>query len=255
MSTGPQHIRGNSSGGQSLMLDISKGKVPGHRMVYVNSYANDITSTKKLIWPFTSQYVISDTPSTFYLTSTNAVDSQAVLIEWLDNDRVEQTSIITLTGQTPVLFAVGIGARINKMRTIGASNTAGTVYVSRASGHTGGTPNVSSNIVCGYEATTQTSRLAFYSVPAGHTLFGVSGYFSAPKGRDNDFLWNARNPFIGIPATETNVISLYESTAEINFAMTPAPEKTDAYFTANTEQASGRVSCRIVGILVDNNYL
>lgn len=239
-----------------FILDISKGLIPGHKMIYVNSHAHLIDSTVKLIWPFASQYVFGDVATSFWLTSDNTADTQSVLVEWLDADYTPQTSVIVLNGQTPVEFAIGVGLRINKMRTILTTvGTLGDVYATRENNHTDGVPNDTSMIVSAYESKTQTSNLALFSVPADKTLFGFEGYFSAPKGRDNDFYWNARNPLAGIPDTLTNVVSVYQETIQINFAMTPIPEKTDAWFTSETTQASGRVSCRVVGILVDNDKL
>ena len=224
-------------------------------MVYVNSYANNITTTTKLIWPLASQYAISDTPTSFWLSSTSAVDTNNILIETLDSDYNEKSFIISLSGQTPVEFSEGTGLRINKMRCISPNGTIGDVYAARENAHTGGVPNDSSMIVSAFESSRQTSNLAFFTVPAGFTLFGQVGYFSAPKGRDNDFYWNVRNPSIGIPLTATNVVSIYESTVQLDFAMTPIPQKTDAFFSSNTTTGNGRVSCRVVGILVDNDYL
>lgn len=241
--------------GEPLELSIAKGLVAGHKMVYVNSYANEITTATKLIWPFASQYVIDDTPTSFWLSSTNAADTNNILIQTLDANYNEQNFVIPLNGQTPVEFSAGVGLRINKMRCITPVGTLGNVYAARANNHTGGIPNVSSMIVSAFEAEKQTSNLALYSVPAGHTLFGQVGYFSAPKGRDNDFYWNARNPSASIPPTITNVVSVYQDTVQIDFAMTPIPEKTDAFFSSATTASNGRVSCRVVGILVDNEYL
>lgn len=238
-----------------MILDISKGLIPGHSMVYVNSYANVIDTTTKLVWPFASQYVFSDTPTSFWLTSTNALDDQDILIQTLDADYNPQSFVITLIGQTPIEFSIGVGLRINKVRCVSPTPTLGDVYAARENNHTDGIPNDTSMIVSAFEQDHQTSGLALHTVRAGHTLFGYTGYFSAPKGRDDDFFWNARNPELSIPDTITNVVSIYEGPFEVNFAMTPIPEKTDAYFSSKTEQASGRVSLRVVGILVDNNYL
>lgn len=241
---------------EPLELAINKGKAPGHRMVYVNSFANNIGATEKLIWPLSTQYVISDTPSTFWLTSTSAADTKDILVEWLDGARNRFSTVVTLNGQTSVPFAIGVGLRINKMRTVNSIvGTLGNVYATRQDSHVAGIPTNPDMIVSYIEQAAQTSTLAFYGVPSGHTLFGTTGYFSSPKGRDNDFFWNARNAAIGIPPTRTNVVSVYESTIEIDFAMTPIPENTDAYFTAKTEAGNGSVDSRVVGILVDNNYL
>tara|TARA_R110000765_G_C18931952_1_gene606850 strand:- start:1242 stop:2063 length:822 start_codon:yes stop_codon:yes gene_type:complete len=241
---------------EPFTLLISKGLVPGHSMVYVNAYAESVGTTEKLIWPLTSQYVITDTPSTFWLTSTNVADTNDILVEWLDSARTKFSTVVTLNGQTSVPFAVGIGLRINKMRAINdVAGTLGDVYAARADGHAAGIPTDTDMIVSYFAQDTQTSTLAFYAVAAGHTLFGLSGYFSSPKGRDNDFFWNARNAVGGIPGTRTNVVSVYQTTIEIDFAMTAIPQYTDAYFTSKTQAGSGSIDSRIVGILVDNNYL
>ena len=241
---------------EPLELSISKGLIAGHKIVYVNAYANDISTTTKLIWPFASQYVFSDVASSLWLSSTNATDTQPILIEYLDNNYTPITVVVNLTGQTPIEFAIGVGLRVNKMRTIlTADQTLGDAYISRENNHTNGMPNDTATIVSAFEQRTQTSTLALYTVPAGFTLFGQVGYFSAPKNRDNDFYWNARNPSGGLPDTVTNVVSVYQSTIQIDFAMTPIPQRTDAFFTSLTEAGNGRVSCRVVGILVDNDYL
>ena len=224
-------------------------------MIYVNAYANVIDTTPKLVWPFASQYVFGDVATSFWLTSTGAADTQNILIETLDSDYIPKSFVVALTGQTPVEFSVGVGLRINKMRNITFTRTTGDVYAARENNHTGGIPNDTSMIVSGFEQDHQTSNLALYTVPVDKTLFGYTGYFSAPKGRDDDFFWNARNPSIGIPETITNVVSIYQGPFEVNFAMTPIPAKTDAWFSSKTEQASGRVSVRVVGILVDNDKL
>ena len=239
---------------QPLELLISKGLMPGHRMVYLNSYANNITSTTKLVWPFDSPYVFGDSATSFWLSSTNIVDNQDILIETLDSNYIEQSFVVALNGRTTVEFSIGTGLRINKMRCVSPTATLGDVYATNQD-HLGGAPLLTSTIVSAFEAEKQTSNLALYTVPAGHTLFGDVGYFSSPKGRDNDFFWNARNPSASIPPTVTNVVSVYQTTIQIDFAKTPIPEKTDAYFTSKTETGSGRTSARIVGILVDNNYL
>ena len=241
---------------EPFTLRVSKGLVPGHSMVYVNTFANSIGTTEKLMWPLASQYVITDTPSTFWLTSTNVADTNDILVEWLDSARNRVSTVVTLNGQASVPFAVGIGLRINKMRAINdVSGTLGDVYAARADSHSAGIPTDTDMIVSYFAQDTQTSTLAFYAVAAGHTLFGLTGYFSSPKGRDNDFFWNARNAAAGIPGTRTNVVSVYQTTVEIDFAMTPIPQYTDAYFTAKSETGSGSVDSRIVGILIDNNYL
>ena len=238
---------------QTYLFAIAKGEVPGHRMHYTHAVSPSIGTTQVLIWPLDFTPTFNDTATTLYLTSSDNTDTHFVQIDWLGADYKSTTSLIQLAGHTPV--PIGVGLRVNRAFTVATTKTLGNVYVANANNHTLGIPNDNTEIVSYYSIATQTRSMALFTVPAGYTAFGVSGYFSAPKGRDNDFFWNVRNPNLPIPPINTNVVSVYQTTKEIDFAFTSIPEKTDAYFTANTTASTGRVSARIPTILVDNNFI
>ena len=243
----------NLAGDDATLLDIKHGKVPGHKIQYVHAYSPNIGTTQELVWPLGGNITFNDTPSTLYLTSTNAADNQYVQIEWLDGDYLPVTSLVQLNGQTPV--AIGTGLRVNRAFTVAVTPTIGDVYIANANNHTSGVPNDATEVVMYYEASTQTRSMALFTCPAGHTTFGLTGYFSAPKSRDNDFFWNVRNPNLPIPPINTNIVSVYESTVELDFKLTDIPAKTDAYFTSSTSGGNGRVSLRIPILIVDNDYI
>ena len=235
-----------------FLLDIAKGKVEGHSLQYVTAFG-EINSTEGIIWPLGGQLTFNDTPTTLYLSSSNNSDNQFISLVWLDANYAQQTSLVQLQGHT--LVAIGLGLRINDMFTVATSPTLGDVYVANADNHSNGVPNDQAEIVATFEADGQFRPLSLYTVPAGFTAFGNVGYFSSPKGRDNDFFWNVRNPTTPIPKLRTNVCSVYQTTVQVDLSWTRAPEKTDVYFTANTAQGSGRVSTRTVVVLVDNTKL
>lgn len=236
-----------------FLLRIAQGKVAGHTLQYVHAYASAIGTTEALIWPKNAAYTFNDsTTTTLYLTSTNAADNQFVRIHWLDGEHKKQVSTLQLNGTTPVV--IGIGMRVNRMFTLGTSKTLGDVYVSNALSHTAGEPTLETTVAY-YEAKTQTRSMMLYTVPAGHTAYGVNGYFSSAKGKDTDFFWNVRNPGGFIPEVNTNVVSVYQNTVVIPFEWTSIPEKTDAFFTAAASVSVGRVSSRIPVVTVDNEYL
>lgn len=237
---------------EDFILKISKGIVPGHRIQYIHSYAPAIGTTEEFIWPLNGQYTFNDTPSNLYLTSSNASDTGFVFVRWIDDKYDEQQNVYQLNGQDPVL--IGLGLRVNQAFTSGVNQTQGDIYVSNALTHSQGVPTQATTVMM-YEQKTQTRSMALLTVPKGHTAFGLSGYFSSPKNRDNDFFWNIRNPLGLLPPINTNVVSVYQTTTEIDFKFTSIPEETDAWFTAKTETGSGRVSIRIPTIIVDNNYL
>jgi len=237
---------------QDFVLAVSKGIVPGHRIQYIHSYAPAISTTEDFIWPLGGQYSFSDTPSNLYLTSSDASDSGFVFIRWIDSNYDEQSGTYQLNGQSPVV--IGQGLRVNQAFTAGVNKTSGDIYVSNDLTHISGVPTQETTVMM-YEQRTQSRSMALYTVPKGHTAFGLSGYFSSPKGRDNDFFWNVRNPVGLLPPINTNVVSVYENTVEIDFKFTSIPERTDAWFTAKTEAGTGRVSIRIPVLIVDNDYL
>lgn len=237
---------------QDFLLAVSKGVVPGHRLAYIHSYAPLIGTTEAFIWPLNGQYTFSDTPSQLYLTSSNAADTSFVFVRWIDANYDEQQGFYQLNGRTPV--PIGIGLRVNQSFTAGTTKTLGNVYVSNALTHVAGVPTQATTVMM-YEQKTQTRSMALYTVPRNHTAFGLSGYFSSPRNRDNDFFWNVRNPLGLLPPINTNVVSVYESTTEIDFKFTSIPEETDAWFTAKTETGTGRVSIRIPTVIVNNDYL
>jgi len=236
-----------------FLLRVAQGRVPGHTLQYVHAYATVVGVTEILVWPKNDTYTFSDsTTTTLYLTSDNAADvGKVVRIYWLDGEYKPQRSDVQLNGTTPVV--IGVGMRVNRMFTIGAA-TLGDVYVANALVHTAGVP-VLPHVVAYYEAKTQTRSMLLYTVPAGHTAYGIDGYFSSAKGKDTDFFWNVRNPQGFLPNINTNVVSVYESTVVIPFDWTSIPEKTDAFFTASASTSSGRVSSRIPILVVDNDYI
>lgn len=75
------------------------------------------------------------------------------------------------------------------------------------------------------------------------------------KDNTSFHLLNGSDGPLQVSSIDTNVVSVYQSTVEVNFRATPVPEKTDAFFTSSTETGNGRVSSRIVAMLVDNDYI
>jgi len=236
-----------------FLLRVSQGLVPGHSLQYVHAYATAIGTTEILVWPKNVPYTFNDsTTTTLYLTSSDAADvGKVVRVYWLDGEHKPQRTDVLLNGVTPVV--IGVGMRVNRMFTLGAA-TLGDVYVSNALTHTAGVPT-DATIVSYFTAKTQTRSMLLFTVPAGHTAYGIDGYFSSAKGKDTDFFWNVRNPQGSLPEINTNVVSVYETTVVIPFDWTSIPEKTDAFFTAAASASSGRVSSRIPILVVDNDYI
>jgi len=240
-------------GSTEFLLEVAKGKIDGHRIAFIPAFG-DISTTETLIWRHGGAYTFNDTAATLYLSSSDNTDTQDVRIVWLDANYEEQTSLVTLQGHT--LVTIGTGLRVNEIYTLDSTSTAGDVYVANANNHTNGVPNNQAEIVATFDSDAQVRQMGLYTVPAGYTVFGVGEiYFSSPKGRDNDFFWNTRNPTTPTPTLKTNVTSIYQSTVAIELSYSPLPEKTDVFFTANTSTGSGHVTMSCPILIVDNTKL
>lgn len=240
-------------GPTEFLLEVAKGKVDGHRIIFMPALG-DVSTTETMIWRQGGVYTFNDVPATLYLSSSDNADTQDVRVVWLDANYDEQTSLVTLQGHT--LVTIGTGLRVNELYTLDTTPTAGDVYVANANNHTNGVPNNQAEIVATFTSDAQVRQIGLYTVPNGYTAFGVGEiYFSSPKGRDNDYFWNTRNPAVPTPTLKLNVTSVYQSTVAIGLMYSPLPEKTDAFFTANTSSGSGRATMRGPILIVDNTKL
>lgn len=237
---------------EDFLQAVNQGLVEGHSIYYIHSYSDAIGATQGLIMPSGEDYTFSDTPSELYLTSDNDSDTQNVVIEWLDATYGIQKGAYQLQGHTPV--SIGVGLRVNDAFTSAILPTLGSVFISNALTHTNGTPTAETTLMC-YAPGPQTRAMALFTVPSGHKAYGVKGFFSASKGKDVDFFWNTRNPNIPIPPINTNVLSVYQNTVEVDFGYTPIQATSDAWFTAVSPNGTAKVSARIIVVLVDDEFV
>lgn len=237
---------------EDYLLAVGAGKIEGHSIFYAHGFSDVASTDNRMIHPSSDEYFFKDTPSTLYLTSSDDTDTQVVTLDWLNEDYLPVTSSVTLQGQTPV--EIGLGIRVNKAFTTDVTATIGSVFVSNALSHTDGVPEIEDTVMC-YLPGPQTRTMALFTVPDGHTAFGFKGFFSSSKGKDCDFYWNTRNPYIPIPPTQTKVLSVYQNTIEVDFGCTKIEARSDAWFSVVSSIGNSKVSTRVIVVVVDNNFL
>jgi len=155
------------------------GTYPNRQMVKLFGRAPDVDNTYVDVWEGpTSTYVFPATAQQMAVVSTSANDTSAgtgaqkVTIQYLDNNYVARTEVVTLNGTTPVNTVATNILRVNKMY----SSQVGTNHYpvgDIALKNTGGTVTYSQ-----MKAGRNTAQQIIYTVPAGKTLY-ISQWFAA----------------------------------------------------------------------------
>lgn len=242
-SAGQPQLRTNN-----FLLDVSRGAVPGHSIVFMSGRNRTVPITSPVsIWETGGLYPWSAWNAgagTLTVVSNNAADTAVtVLLSGLDSNYAPLTEVVTVNGTTTVTTTNSF-LRLNSAVNIGSKSVTGTVSIAR-----NGT--VVAQIIDGANNT----KMSIYTVPAGYTAFSVYGDFAVGKNESAEL--NAHWRFYGGVFLDIYAVQLFQCA----FVATPPypgaiPEKTDIdnrvqYATANNSTVYSNQQL----LLVDNTYL
>lgn len=265
------HINASKSGNLQITdaeggLAIAKGEVAGTGFIAKFGNAHDFDTSDGFvnIWDGADdantnimQYTYSTVTDINRISSSDNGDTQQVTITGLDENWVEVTQIITLTGQTPVLLPTVL-IRCYRMKNIGATELAGFVYCyTSAAAVSAGVPAPSTTVRAIIENGEGQTLMAMVPIPANRMGYLNSWYFSASGARrDSTHVMKLRvREFGGVFVTKhVQAISFAGSSSiEHNYKIPlPYPEKTDIEMIANTDENQAGVSGGFDLVLVDN---
>lgn len=165
------------NGTSDFFLEVVKGWIPQHSMVHKFAENSDVdTAAAEDIWGGGGLYTWATTAGTWYVSSSNAGDTQAtqweVLTEDSGGDWNMETVSVTLVGQTKtaIVPASGDGViRVWRGVNNGATNFAGTVYLYEEDTVTAGVPDTASKIKAVILNGDNQTLMSMYTVPSGHT--------------------------------------------------------------------------------------
>jgi hypothetical protein len=157
------------------LFAIASGRIPGHQRIFVAGHNPSVELPgPEDVWPGGGTYAWKQAAGPMEIVSTSTSDAAAgagartVEIQGLDANYELLTQVVTLNGTTPV--PIGSLLRVNSavVRTAGASEmNVGTLNVRDV----GGAAVVRMIVEAGFSRPAQ----AIYTVPAGKTLFILSG--------------------------------------------------------------------------------
>jgi hypothetical protein len=161
---------------------VSMGKVVDARSVFVFGFNPDVQNVEETVWDHGGVYAYPASATQMTISSSSAGTSAVVSIVGLGAGYVEQTEIITVTGQTPVTTANSY-LRINGMSAL-TGTVADSIYLG-AGVVTGGIPaTVYARIINGNNRT----EAGIYTVPAKHEFYLDHGTVSHGSDSSNAFI-------------------------------------------------------------------
>ena len=228
-------------------LAIAQGDVSYYSSVqkFGANFSVSSTTDPESIWSAGGLYPWSalDTPQTLYIISTNAGDTDVVLLEGLGDNYEPLLESVQMSGQTAVT-TVNTFRRIYRMEYDTGGINVGTVTARTVSG--------TGVVVAQVDAGLAQTLMATYTVPAGFTAYMSSLDFSVNKGKDAQCRLYVRE--FGRAFRIKHLTEVYQNNYRYNFTVPLRfEEKTDIDIIAyQVESAGTRVSSNFDLILVDN---
>lgn len=231
-------------------LQVSRGQIAGHRAVFQSGYSTLVTTNQNYaVWNRAANYTFPASASVMTLSSSATGDvGQSVLIEGLDANYAEISEVLVLNGQNAVTSTKSY-LRINAMTVIVDSPT-GNIYFGTGALTTGVPANVYGFISAGDNH----QLAAFYTVPAGHTLYIQGGSVNAALANQNKLV--TINFATTIGTARYAAAKIISSGGFQHYPYTPplaVPEMSDLLDTATTtDNTTSTVTVNLSGILIKN---
>jgi hypothetical protein len=241
-------------------LQVARGQINGHKTLFKFGINGDVGTSVETVWAQGGTYVYPSAATVMKISSSSADDAAAgtgartILIAGLGANYNEISETVTLNGQTEV-NTVNSYLRISRMFVVTAGSGAtavGTIYAGTGTVTSGVPATVYGMIAIGANQT----QMAFWTVPAGYTLYLMGTFYSSGNSTANAFtnFQLIQRPFGGVFRQQSST----RTAGSGNFVLdlhTPLafPEKTDIEIRAVASAGASNVSAEFEGIYIENN--
>jgi hypothetical protein len=161
---------------------VSMGKVVDTRPLFIFGFNPDVQNVEETVWDHGGVYAYPASAIPMTISSSSAGTNAVVSIVGLGADYVEQTEIITVTGQTPVTTANSY-LRINGMSAL-TGTVADSIYLGAGDVTSGVPATVYARIISGNNRT----EAGIYTVPAKHEFYFDHATVSHGSDSSNAFI-------------------------------------------------------------------
>jgi hypothetical protein len=240
-------------------LQVARNQVDGHKTLFKFGINGDVGTSVETVWAQGGTYVYPASATVMKISSSSADDTSAgtgartIAIFGLDADYNEISESVLLDGQT----AVNTGnsyLRISRIyvTTAGSGATAvGTIYAGTGTVTSGVPANIYGMVAIGANQT----QMAFWTVPAGYTLYLMGVFYTSGNATANtwtNFQMNQR-PLGGVfrQQTSARVAGNGDFILDLHTPLVFA-EKTDIEIRAIASAGASNVSAEFEGIYIKN---
>lgn len=245
----------NNPPGQDFLLAVAKGQIPGHSFQFRVGFNLSVSTTEQIVCSHGADHVFLTSAEKLDFVSDSAEDAvggdgaSTLFVKGLDDDWVEQSETITMTGLTPAVSQLDY-LRLDEAFFLAADSVAaidgGNVGTIAITSHD--TEEAQGQI----EPTTARTSAAIYSVPAGKTAYIAVVGLGAGEGKEGIFRAKTRTvtggPFIVV---WTKVI-FQEAFWPVFPGYVAVGEKNDVLVTAQAKIATVDVDANLSFYLVNN---
>lgn len=242
---------------------IGLGMVEGWSNIRKFANRDDIDAADGLvdIWNFPGAdlYTYSTTADIDRLVSSDVDDTQQVVLFGLDENWLEVSQTLTLTGQTPVEIPIAY-IRSFRMFNAGSTDFEGAIYAYVDSTVVDGVPSDATKVRMYIDSDDNQTLMSQYTIPADKT--GVFVNFSVALSKDvattSATVVGRARPFGGVFTTKTKfAISTTGTSQYVAFQRIPIrfPPKTDMVFRTSVSANGSSVGVVYSMVLVDNTIL
>ena len=226
-------------------LQVGRRQIAGHESVFLFGYSASITNAAFIpAWENTAAYTYPASAVAMSIVSTSASDvAVKIIVIGLDANYNLVTETVTLTGTTPVVTTT-LFFRVNQLDVLPDSVNPVGVITAKNGGVTYGQIAVD----------TGQSNMSVYTVPAGHTLYGVhvgawsstsvtSGVYATFRAQT---LSPAGTKYI---VSQAPFLNTFEFAAQFPLTF---PEKTDVQLQFKSSGAGLGIGVILEGVLIKN---
>jgi hypothetical protein len=226
-------------------LQVGRRQIAGHESVFLFGFSASITNAAFIpAWENTAAYTYPASAVAMSVVSTSASDTAVkIIVIGLDANYNLVTETVALTGTTPVV-TTALFFRVNQLDVLPDSVNPVGVITAKNGGVTYGQIAVD----------TGQSNMSVYTVPAGHTLYGVhvgawsstsvtSGVYATFRAQT---LSPAGTKYI---VSQAPFLNTFEFAAQFPLTF---PEKTDVQLQFRSSGAGLAIGVILEGVLIKN---
>jgi len=177
---------------RDFLFEVSKGNVPWHTAFSLFWQNPDVTIwADETLWDQWWLYTYLTSDAQLYASSTDAADTQLIVVSWLDDTYTEVVRTVTLSWQSQIALS-WLMFRVHSVIVFDSTEPAWDVYIAETDSLTWWVPDTASKIKAKIIQWNNFTRMMLYTVPVDKILITRWITLSCWKSSDMKFTFLER---------------------------------------------------------------